>query len=144
MDLARTGLASSTERLGAASSAVHTQPWNPYLPLVSFVVVLLSAWAVLDGDHRLLIPLVAASTLCAQTHVPYLSLSVALCAVAFVAVGFAWNPSEGLKLFYSADGPDGIAGPLFLWFLIFANPIILLALWRTWVERRDRKLKEKI
>lgn len=64
--------------------------------------------------------------------------------MAFVAVGFAWNPSEGLKLFYSADGPDGIAGPLFLWFLIFANPIILLALWRTWVERRDRKLKEKI
>lgn len=71
-------------------ASVLTQPWNPYLPLVSFVVVLLSAWAVLDGDHRLLIPLVAASTLCAQTHVPYLSLSVALCAVAFVAVGWRW------------------------------------------------------
>ena len=64
--------------------------------------------------------------------------------MAFVAVGFASNPSEGVELFYSADGPDGIAGPLFLWFLILANPIILLALRRTWVERRDRKLKEKI
>ena len=41
-------------------ASVLTQPWNPYLPLVSFVVVLLSAWAVLDGDHLMLVPLVAA------------------------------------------------------------------------------------
>ena len=28
-----------------------TQPWNPYLPLLAWIVVLLAAWAVLCGDH---------------------------------------------------------------------------------------------
>ncbi|MEQ1702373.1 MAG: hypothetical protein ABMA25_19865 [Ilumatobacteraceae bacterium] len=73
-------------------ASVLTQPWNPYLPLVSFVVVLLCTWGVLDGDHVLLVPLVAFSTLCAQTHVPYLALCVALCGLAFGAVAWrAWK-----------------------------------------------------
>ena len=71
-------------------ASLLTQPWNPYLPLVSFMVVLLAAWGVLDGDHLLLVPLVAFSTLCAQTHVPYLSLCVALCGLAFGAVAWRW------------------------------------------------------
>lgn len=71
-------------------ASVLTQPWNPYLPLVSFVVVLLCTWGVLDGDHVLLVPLVAFSTLCAQTHVPYLALCVVLCALAFGAVLARW------------------------------------------------------
>ena len=71
-------------------ASVLTQPWNPYLPLVSFVVVLLTAWGVLDGDHRLLLPLVGFSSLCAQTHVPYLSLCVALCGLAFGVVAWRW------------------------------------------------------
>ena len=36
-------------------ASLLTQPWNPYLPLVSFMVVLLAAWGVLDGDHLLLV-----------------------------------------------------------------------------------------
>ena len=73
-------------------ASVLTQPWNPYLPLVSFFVVLLCTWGVLDGDHVLLVPLVAFSTLCAQTHVPYLALCVALCALAFGSVVWrAWK-----------------------------------------------------
>ncbi|MEO5722886.1 MAG: hypothetical protein ABIQ39_13365, partial [Ilumatobacteraceae bacterium] len=80
-------LAVTTAWFGAS---VLTQPWNPYLPLVSFVVVLLAAWAVLDGDHVMLVPLVVAATLCAQTHVPYLTLAVSMCVVAFAAVGWRW------------------------------------------------------
>ncbi|MDO9174850.1 MAG: hypothetical protein Q7V62_08590, partial [Actinomycetota bacterium] len=34
-------------------ASVLTQPWNPYLPLVSFVVVLLCTWGVLDGEIKL-------------------------------------------------------------------------------------------
>lgn len=49
-----------------------TQPWNPYLPLLAWVVVLLAAWAVACGDSAVLVPMVVAATLCAQTHVPYL------------------------------------------------------------------------
>lgn len=71
-------------------ASLLTQPWNPYLPLVSFMVVLLAAWGVLDGDHVLLVPLVAFSTLCAQTHVPYLSLCVGLCGLAFGVVAWRW------------------------------------------------------
>jgi hypothetical protein len=59
-----------------------TQPWNPYLPLIAWVVVLLAAWAVLCGDHLMLIPLVVAATFCAQTHVPYLLLGAGMFALA--------------------------------------------------------------
>jgi hypothetical protein len=58
-----------------------TQPWNPYVPLVAWIVVLLAAWAVLCGDHLMLIPLVVAATLCAQTHVPYLLLGAGMFAL---------------------------------------------------------------
>jgi hypothetical protein len=58
-----------------------TQPWNPYLPLIAWIVVLLAAWAVLCGDHLMLIPLVVAATFCAQTHVPYLLLGAGMFAL---------------------------------------------------------------
>ncbi len=60
---------------------ILTQPWNPYLPVLPWIVVLLAAWAVLCGDDLMLIPLVAFATLCAQTHVPYLTLAVGLVAL---------------------------------------------------------------
>ena len=63
-----------------------TQPWNPYLPLVTWVVVLLAAWAVLCGDHLMLIPLVVAATFCAQTHVPYLALGAGMFVLALGTV----------------------------------------------------------
>jgi hypothetical protein len=63
---------------------VLTQPWNPYLPLAAWTVVVLAAWMVADGDHPALVPLVVAGTLCAQTHVPYLVLCVGLFAGALL------------------------------------------------------------
>ena len=105
--------------MGWLGASVLTQPWNPYLPLVSFVVVLLSAWAVLDGDHRLLIPLVAASTLCAQTHVPYLSLSVALCAMAFVAVGWRWWQARAVDRDAAKSVAISVAVGAVLWLPVF-------------------------
>lgn len=65
-------------------SNVLTQPWNPYLPLVAFIVVLMSVWSVLEGDGVALIALVAAGTLCTQTHVPYVGLVGGLCALTVV------------------------------------------------------------
>jgi len=62
-----------------------TQPWNPYLPLVAWMLVLLAAWAVLAGDAVALVPLVAAASYCAQTHVPYLPLGVGMVALGLVA-----------------------------------------------------------
>lgn len=96
-----TGLWLAARQLGAAGVAaaaalfavvLHgygqvtlTQPWNPYLPLVAWVVVLLAAWSVVAGDPVALVPLVAAASLCAQTHVPYLLLGVGMVAVGLVA-----------------------------------------------------------
>ena len=70
---------------------VLTQPWNPYLPLVAWTVVLLACWMVLEGDHRMLVPMVVAGTLCAQTHVPYLVLCVGLFVAAMVVVALRWR-----------------------------------------------------
>ncbi|CAN5543834.1 hypothetical protein BH10ACT2_BH10ACT2_23530 [soil metagenome] len=78
-------------------ASVLTQPWNPYLPLVSFVVVLLATWGVVEGDHILLVPLVFFASLCAQTHVPYLALSVALCGFAFGVVAWRWWQARSIN-----------------------------------------------
>lgn len=64
-----------------------TQPWNPYLPLLAWVVVLLATWSVLCGDRAMLVPLVVAASLCAQTHVPYLLLGAALAIGALALAG---------------------------------------------------------
>lgn len=51
-----------------------TEPWNPYMPLLWWVVLLLAVWSVLDGDLPLLPVAAFAASLCAQTHAPYLGL----------------------------------------------------------------------
>ena len=66
-----------------------TQAWNPYLPLVSFIVFLLALWSVVDDDLPLLPVAVAAGSLCAQTHVPYLGLTVGLGGLTFAFA--AWK-----------------------------------------------------
>lgn len=102
-------------------ASVLTQPWNPYLPLVSFVVVMLSAWGVLAGDHLLLVPLVAASTLCAQTHVPYLSLCVALCALAFGAVALRWWRARAVDRGEARSVAVAVGVGAVLWLPVFVD-----------------------
>lgn len=72
-----------------------TQPWNPYLPLLAWIVVLLATWAVLCGDHRIVVVLVVAATFCAQTHVPYLPLGVGMVVVGLVALARQVRRSTG-------------------------------------------------
>jgi hypothetical protein len=69
-----------------------TEPWNPYLPVLPWLVFLLAVWAVACGDLVLLPVVVLAGTFCAQTHVPYLPLTAALGALAAaVAVTHWWR-----------------------------------------------------
>ena len=67
-----------------------TQPWNPYLPLLWWVVFLLAVWSVLCDDMTMLPAAVAAGSLCAQTHVPYLGLAVGVGGIAVLAAVRAW------------------------------------------------------
>jgi hypothetical protein len=70
--------------------SVLTQPWNPYLPLIAWVVVLLATWSVVSGDHAMLIPLAVAASFAAQTHIPYLVMAGGLGAGAAVLVAVRW------------------------------------------------------
>jgi hypothetical protein len=63
-----------------------TQPWNPYIPLLWWVVFLLAAWSVLCDDVALLPVAVFAGSLCLQTHVPYLGLVLGISAVVAAAL----------------------------------------------------------
>ena len=102
---------------------VLTQPWNPYLPLVAFVLTVIAGWAVLDGDHRMLIVQVIAATLCAQTHVPYLSLCAVLVGVSFAVVVWRWVRARAVDR--SSAWSAGIAfgvGAL-LWLPVFIDEV---------------------
>lgn len=65
---------------------VFVQPWNPYAPILWWLVALLAVWSVLLGDHRMLVVLVLAVAFCTQTHVSYLLLGAAMVVLAAVAM----------------------------------------------------------
>jgi hypothetical protein len=69
---------------------VVTQPWNPYLPLLFWVVVLLGVWSVLLGDHAMVVVVAAAGSLCAQTHMPYLGLCLGMGGVCILGFVHTW------------------------------------------------------
>ncbi len=69
--------------------ATLTEPWNPYLPLLWWIVFLLAVWSVVAGDVILLPVAVFAASFCAQTHVPYLAMTAGLGALAAGAAAFA-------------------------------------------------------
>jgi hypothetical protein len=62
-----------------------TEPWNPYLPLLWWVVVVLAVWSVVCGDIAMLPVAVLAGSFCAQTHVPYLVLCLGAGGLATIA-----------------------------------------------------------
>ncbi|MEY2590927.1 MAG: hypothetical protein QOJ67_2911 [Acidimicrobiaceae bacterium] len=72
-----------------------TQPWNPYLPLLWWIVLLLAVWSVACGDLPMLPVAVFAACWCAQTHIPYLGLSGGLGALVLVLVVIAYRAAAG-------------------------------------------------
>jgi hypothetical protein len=67
-----------------------TEPWNPHLPLLGFVVCLMGVWSVACDDLDML-PVVAFSAcFCAQTHIPYLPVCGALGLVSAILAVASW------------------------------------------------------
>jgi len=65
-----------------------TQPWNPYLPVLWWLVFLLAVWSVFCDDLPLL-PLAAlAGSFCAQTEVAYLGLATGIGVIALGVAGY--------------------------------------------------------
>jgi hypothetical protein len=56
--------------------------WNPYLPLLALVFLVLAAWSVVEGDLGLLPVVVGVACFAWQSHVSYLAVTAALTAVA--------------------------------------------------------------
>ena len=69
--------------------SVLTQAWNPYLPMMWFVVVMLGVWSVLCDDVAMLPVTTFAAIFCLQTHISYLGLVGGLGAL--TAVWLIWS-----------------------------------------------------
>ena len=102
--------------------SVLTQPWNPYMPLLAWLVILLAAWAVFDGDDAMLIPLVVAASFAAQTHIPYLLMAgaIGLSAVAVVLVRWWRDRGEGV----GARPPDSVLATIGLFGVLWLAPVV--------------------
>jgi hypothetical protein len=74
--------------LRALGAVVLTQAWNPYLPVLWWLVFLLAVWAVLCDDLALLPVAAFAGSFCAQTEVAYLGLCVGLGVIGLAVAGF--------------------------------------------------------
>lgn len=72
----------------AYGTVVFLEPWNPYLPVSWWLVLVLAAWGVLDDDPPMLVVAVAAGSFCAQTHLPYLGLVGGIGGVLALASGW--------------------------------------------------------
>lgn len=55
-----------------------TEAWNPYMPMLWWVVFLLALWSVLCDDLAMLPVAVFAGSFCAQTHIPYAGLIIGM------------------------------------------------------------------
>ena len=73
-----------------------TQPWNPYLPLIPFLLFVVLCWLALCGHVRLLPGAVAAGSFCVQCHVGYAPAAVAGLAISIgglflLRIGDGWE-----------------------------------------------------
>ncbi len=69
---------------------VLTEPWNPHLPVLWFVVFLLAVWSVACDDPWMLPVAAASASLCAQTHLPYVPVCGGLGVVALLPFAASW------------------------------------------------------
>ena len=72
----------------AFGAVLLTQAWNPYLPVLWWLVFLLAVWSVLCDDLALLPVAAFAGSFCAQTEVAYLGLCVGLGVISLGVAGF--------------------------------------------------------
>jgi hypothetical protein len=67
---------------------VLTHPWNPYFPVLLWLVVLAAAWSVLVGDYWMAVLAVVTASVAAQTHVSYLLNAIAMSVLVLGAMGW--------------------------------------------------------
>jgi hypothetical protein len=66
-----------------------TEAWNPYMPVLWWVLFLLAAWSVVEDDLPMLPVAVVAGSFCLQTHISYLGLVGGVAGLLVVSAGAA-------------------------------------------------------
>jgi hypothetical protein len=99
---------------------VLTHPWNPYFPVLLWLLALLAAWLVLDGWHSLAVAVVAATSVAAQTHLPYLPNALVLDALVLGVL--AWRVRQGAAPGRPLVAAVGVGA--FLWIPPFAEQLV--------------------
>ena len=96
------------------------QPWNPYMPLLAWLVILLATWSVYCDDRWMLVPLVVAASFAAQTHIPYLLMAggLGLSAVGYVLVGWWRTRAEHVR------PPTSVLATVGVFVLLWLAPIV--------------------
>jgi hypothetical protein len=107
-------------------TAVIVYPWNPFLPVLFWTLFLVCVWGVLCDDLPLLPVAVAAGTLCAQTHIPYVPLVGGMAVVVVAALGLAFvrrrgDPGARRSLLIWTGGSLGLG--LVLWLPVFVEQL---------------------
>ena len=70
-------------------TGTFVEPWNPYMPVLWWLLFLVAVWSVVCGDVALLPLAVFAGSFCMQTHVSYLGLVGGMAGLVVLA-GIAW------------------------------------------------------
>jgi hypothetical protein len=94
-----------------------TLPWNPYLPVLWWFVVILCVWSLLCGDLVMLPVAIVAGSFCTQTHISYLGLVGGLGLLALGAV--IWRRVRSRDRRWNRD----------LWLYGLIAAAILIVLW---------------
>lgn len=104
---------------------VLTQPWNPYIPLLWWFVVMLATWSVLCGDLPALVVVVFAGSLAAQTHVPYAGLVAGMGLLALAgAAHVLWARRGGEDRAGFRRGLWWVAGAVVLGVALWTAPVV--------------------
>lgn len=102
---------------------LFSEPWNPNLPVLWFLVFLLSVWSVCADDPWLLPAAALAGSFCAQTHIPYLAICGGITPFVLGALGLSWKQARQLGA-SGADHSRSILLALILVVLVWSPPVI--------------------
>ena len=70
--------------LRAMPAKILADPWNPYLPILILLLMIVLAWRAVAGRHQLLPALPVLASVCVQTHIGFLLPCIAVLAVTVV------------------------------------------------------------
>ncbi|HWJ60542.1 MAG TPA: hypothetical protein VNS19_01115 [Acidimicrobiales bacterium] len=88
-----------------------SQPWNPWVALLPFAVLLLATWSAIEGDRWMPVVAVVAGSYALQGHVGYLPLVVPLVGVALLAPLVRWWRAPRSSTDADADATEGRTRP---------------------------------